>query len=77
MASQILRRQGPESRRSEWSLKQEARCILPTMQCDWGIEGEEMEGGQEQDAEVCVWSQETRSPKCSFVQTKTETDIPF
>lgn len=34
-----------------------------------------MESEQGQDAEVCVWSQETKSPECNFVQTKTETDV--
>lgn len=40
-----------------------------------GIEEEGMENGQEQDAEVCVWSQENKSPECNFIQNKTETDV--
>lgn len=42
---------------------------LPTMQLKGG-KGRKWEVGQMQDAEECVWSQETKSPGCDFLQTK-------
>lgn len=38
-------------------------------------EGEEVERGREQNAEVGVRSQETKNPEGDFVQTKTETHV--
>lgn len=33
-----------------------------------------MESEQEQDAEVCVWSQETKSPECNLSRPR-QTDV--
>ena len=51
------------------------RWILPTVQCGRDSEGEEMDRGQEQNAEAGVQSQETKNPEGDVVQTKTETDV--